>query len=1137
MPQPAHRARRLVVLIALLFFATRVTADTPTTLPSFAEPAISPDGSEIAFSCGGDIWTAPAAGGTAHLLITHPAHDARPVYSPDGKRLAFVSTRSGNGDVYLFDFDTGDIKRLTWDDGREELDGFSSDGKWVYYSTTSTDVGGSNHDIYRVSVDGGTPMPTVADRFANEYQASPKPDGTALAFCSGGIMAREWYRKGHNHAGESQVCLMRPGKANGPPRFETLTPAGSRDLWPLWSADGDTIYYVSDRDGPQNLWSRPAADEGLSAGTPLTHFTNGRVAWPSITHDGRTIVFERNFAVWKVDTRTGQAAEVPIKLRGATAGTAPQRENFGSSVREMDLSPDGKKIAFVAHGQAFATSAREGGDALRLTHAAGTVSHVTWAHDSRRLVYVSDRDGPRHLYLYDFVSGKETRLTRGGDEDASPRFSPDDSHLAFERNGSELRLLEMKTRRETVLAKEQGFERAPFDNAPSPYVFSPHGEWIAFNSVGDKGFSNLWVVSADGKTAPRQVSFLANAYAHSVSWSPDGTYLLYGTGQRTEEYQLAKIDLIPRTPRFREDQFRDLFREIPRPTPSQPRPSLTERPPTTGPSTRPTTSPLALLEGASTRPATAPSTAKVVFEGIRQRMTLLPVGVDVDFETISPDGKTALIIATAGGQQNLYTYSLDEFASSPAVARQITSSSGSKGHAQFSPDGKEVFFVDGGRISIVPLDTRNVRSLSVAADIDVDFEKEKRTVFRQAWTYLYDNFFDPNFTAVDWVSVKDTYQPRINGVRTPDELRRVLSLMIGELNASHLSISAPNGSARSSSGHLGVRWDAREYERNGKLRVAEIFPLGPAAVAGVKVGDYLLSVDAVRVTKNTNLDETLNLKAGKRVTLRVAPGASAAAEIFARDVPLQPIDGPTEKALLYRSWIESRRAIVDKASNGRLGYVHLSDMSDSALARLNTDLDAETQLKEGVVVDVRGNTGGFVNGFAIDVFARRNYLTMHRRGFPSAPSRVLLGQRALLAPTILLTNRNTYSDGEDFTEGYRALHIGKTVGEPTGGSVIFTSIVSLLDGTRLGLPTTAVYDGHHETLERHPRPVDVAVDRPVGEWYTGQDAQLSAAVVELLKQVDTDHPAATTTRPATTQPSTTPATTSRPSITRDTEGG
>lgn len=222
-----------IILVLIAWCSILTSAENPTTLPSFAEPAISPDGSEIAFTSGGDIWTVPAAGGNAHLLVTHPAYDSRPVYSPDGKSLAFVSTRTGNGDIYLFNFDSGDVKRMTWDDGREELDSFSSDGLWIYYSTTSQDVGGSNHDIYRVSVAGGTPMAVIADRFANEFQAAPKPDGSALAFCAGGIMAREWYRKGHNHAGESSVFLMHPARDRGVPTFETLTPDGSRDLWPM----------------------------------------------------------------------------------------------------------------------------------------------------------------------------------------------------------------------------------------------------------------------------------------------------------------------------------------------------------------------------------------------------------------------------------------------------------------------------------------------------------------------------------------------------------------------------------------------------------------------------------------------------------------------------------------------------------------------------------------------------------------------------------------------------------------------------------------------------------------------------------------------------------------------------------------
>ena len=1110
----------LPAMMFVLFIGFVAAAQIPAPLASFAEPAISPDGSEIAFASGGDIWTVPMAGGEARLLISHPANESRPIFSPDGTSLAFISNRTGNGDIYLLHFDNGEVTRLTWDDGREELDGFSADGKWIYYSTTGTDIGGSNHDIYRVGIHGGTPMPVLADRYANEFNASPSPDGSALAFCAGGIAAREWWRKGHSHGGESALWLMRAVKKPllNAPTFQQLSPDGSRDLWPMWSPDAKTLYYVSDRDGTQNIVSRLVDEDAGATGSPVTRFRAGSVAWPSISRDGKTIVFERNFAIWKVDTSSGSASEIPIKLRGAFGGTGAEHMNYGGGISDMSVSPDGRKIAFAVHGKIFATGAREGGDAVRISHADGIESHVVWSRDSRRLVFSSDRDGPRHLFLYDFSTGKEIRLTQTPQDDTAPGFGPDDTRLAFQRAGNQLRWIDINTHKEKQLASGQGFERAPFDGASSPYAWSPKGDWIAFTSVGKRGFSNLWIVPSDAADKPRQVTFLPNSFAHAVSWSPDGTYLLYGTGQRTEDYQLAKVDLIPRTPRFREDQFRDLFREGPRPT--FPRPIVLippePHPPATGPASLPSTLPTTVPAiSPGTLPATSPTRAatlatraaeihretQIVFDNIRQRLTLLPVGMDVDYQAISPDGKTALLVGTTGGQQNLYTYALDDYAGGIPVARQLTSTAGSKSHVQFSSDGREVYFIDNGRMQAVAFDTRVARQIGVSAEMDVDFSLEKFTVFQQAWGFYADNFADAKFNGVDWAAMKTSYTPRIAGARTPEELRRILSCLLGELNASHVGIYQPAGT-RTSTGHLGLRFDRIEYESSGQLKVTEVFPLGPAAVAGIKAGEYITSVDGVRVSRSLNLDQALDLKTGRRVVLHVGPGISRDSESMTRDVALLPVDGASEKALMYKAWVESRRAYVDQVSLGKLGYVHIADMTEAALARLNTDLDSDTQQKMGILVDIRGNTGGFVNGIALDVLSRRNYLMMSRRGSTPVPGRVILGQRALLAPTILLTNRSTYSDAEDFTEGYRALKLGKTVGESTAGAVIFTNTVTLLDGTRMGLPTTMVFDQRGQSLEMHPRPVDITVSRPAGEWYTGRDTQLDKAVAELIRQVD-----------------------------------
>jgi C-terminal processing protease CtpA/Prc len=321
--------------------------------------------------------------------------------------------------------------------------------------------------------------------------------------------------------------------------------------------------------------------------------------------------------------------------------------------------------------------------------------------------------------------------------------------------------------------------------------------------------------------------------------------------------------------------------------------------------------------------------------------------------------------------------------------------------------------------------------------------------------------------------------------------------MLGELNASHMGISAPPQGTAISLGRLAADFDRAEYDAGGRLKIASVVPLGPAILAGLKAGDYIVQVDGRPLGAHANLDALLDHTIGKRIALSVASAPGGAA----REVVVKPIDQATEKALRYRQWVEQRRDYVAKASGGRLGYVHMFDMSANALAQLHVDLDADNHAKQGVVVDVRNNNGGFVNVYAIDVFARRGYMNMTPRGYPSVSSRSPLGQRALELPTILVTNQHSLSDAEDFTEGYRSLKLGKVVGEPTAGWIIFTGGVTLIDGSTLRMPSSKIFAADGTPMEMHPRAVDVLVTRPVGESYTGKDSQLDAAVAELLKQI------------------------------------
>ncbi|XWW46220.1 PD40 domain-containing protein [Fibrella sp. USSR17] len=1056
---------------------------SPTPKYAFAEPTVSPDGSEIAFVSGGDIWTVPTTGGEARLLVAHADNESRPLYSPDGKHIAFSSSRSGNGDIYLLTLETGDLRRLTYDDGAESLTAWSKDGKKVYFQSTSRDIAGMN-DIYRVAITGGTPMPVTADRYASEFFGAPSPDGTTLAFSARGISAAQWWRKGSSHLDQTEIWTCKIGTKKGDkPTYERLTEGGAKELWPLWSTDGQSIYFMSDRTGSQNLWSKPLKGQP----TMLTTFKEGRVLWPSMSNNGKTIVFERDFQIWSYDMASKKASPVAIRLRGAAAGLSVDHQKLTSQFRDLAVSPDGKKVAFTAHGEVFAASAKDGGDAIRVSNSPAVESQVVWLPNSRSLIYASTRHGMANLFQYDFATRAETRLTDSPLDDSSPVVSPDGQSVVFMRNGQELRLLEMGSKKERVLYKGY-LGRAPFAGSGT-LMFSPDGKWVAFVAYGTKTFRNVWVVPVAGGEA-KPVSFLANTFGGNVNWSPDGKYILFGTNQRTETAQIARVDLVPKLPKFREDQFRDLFNE------EVPRNVRTTTPTSTSvtpPGRTPIDTALAGKKGAGKEATT------VVFDGIRQRLSLLPVGIEVDQQSISKDGKTLLLVASVAGRQNLYTFSLDETSSERPVARQLTTTPGQKSSAQFTADGKEVYYLEQGRIQYISLASREPKPLAVTAELDVDFATEKLQVFQQAWDVQNKGFYDPEFHGTNWNAIKASYEPYAAGARTPDELRRLLSLMVGELNASHSGVSGPQGATDISTGRLGLRFDRIVYESTGKLLITEVVNLGPAFLAGtIKPGDYLLAVDGTTIDAATNLDQLLSNKINRQTTLAIAASPTAPP----KEISVMPVNLATEKGLLYKQWVQQQRDFVDKASGGRLGYVHMFDMSAESLNQLYIDLDADNHAREGVVVDVRNNNGGFVNPYAIDVFARKGYLTMTSRGLPAAPARSQLGQRSLETPTILVTNQHSLSDAEDFTEGYRTLKLGKVVGEPTAGWIIFTSAAQLIDGSSIRLPFSKITDNTGKDMELAPRPVDVPVSRPIGESYTDQNLQLSTAVKELTKQLD-----------------------------------
>ena len=726
----------------------------------------------------------------------------------------------------MLDFASGRVERITWDDGYDNLSAWSRDGEWLYFSSTRDNVGAMN-GVFRVRASGGTPMAVSHEAYRNHEGAAPSPDGRSIALTGNGTGERQWWRNGHSNLETGAIWLLAD---DGQHAYRRVTPDDARALWPMWSADGQSLYYMSDRGGHENLWR--ATREGATA--QVTTFNDGRLLWPSIAADGRTIAFARAFGIWTLDVASGRVEAVPIALRGAATNAGSEHLSLSGDFSELSVSPDGKKLAFIARGEVFAASSEKGGRADRITRTSAAEFHLAWAPDSRRLVYASERDGGGHLHLYDFADGKERALTSGEGTDMRPQFSPDGKQIAYVRDSNALHVIDPATRRERRIASGRIDLMRPLESDRA-FAWSPDSRWIAWQAYGERMFRNTFAAPVAGGDAV-QLSFLANVGADSIAWSPDGKALYFSTGQRTESSQVARVDLLPRTPRFSEEEFRNLFtQETP---PAMPEPAK----PGAGSATP---EPSAANDAP---PKLAKKTEPVRIDGddIRERLALLPIGLDVSALEVSPDGKTLPLTAEPGGRANLCLYPIDALADEAAVPRQLTSTAGAKRAAQFSGDGKSVYYLEAGKVMTLEIEDAKPRAIALAGELDIDFDADKQIVFEQAWRWLRDGFHDPRMNGVDWNAERERYAPLVAAAQTPAALRELMNLMIGELDASHLGVRA-SGTPKHTSGRLGLRFDRAAYETDGRLRIIAILVNSPAAVAGrIAPGDELWRSTASR---------------------------------------------------------------------------------------------------------------------------------------------------------------------------------------------------------------------------------------------------------------------------------------------------
>lgn len=1039
-------------------------------------PALSPDGATIVFTYRGDLYRVPAAGGTAVPLTTHPAHDFMPVWSRDGRHIAFASDRHGNFDVFVMPAAGGEAVRLTVHSADELPYAFDADDGAVLFGGARQDAAehrgfptGSQPELYRVGVDGGR----VRQVLTTPAEAVAVAGGGSLLLYHDKKGGENEWRKHHTSAIARDIWIYDVEAGT----HRKLTSFAGEDRNPVPTSDGRAFYYLSEESGSFNV-HRMATSGGASE--QITTFTGPPVRFLSMADDG-TLAFGWDGEIW---TKAGSAAprRVPVTILADVKANSRRVVPVTGGATEMAVSPDGKEVAFVARGDVFVTAV-EGGMTKQITRTPERESHVSFSPDGDALVYHAQRDGrwaiyearrtrEEEPYFYAATLIRETALVRDEHENTQPLHSPDGKELAWVQDRNTVRVLDLESgESRTLLGTDHVFSSRI---GGQYFRWSPGGRWLLFDySIPGLAPGEVGLVKADGSGEIHNLT-LSGFQDSRGTWVLGGKAMIWFTdrdglksvaqsgARQTDVYAMFFTQDAWDRHRLSKDEY-----------------ALLEE---TEEKNRP--------KGDSAKADTAGAAAPVALEleGAELRKARLTIhSSPMGGALLSEDGETLYYLARFERGMNLWSTELRT-----RETKMVTTLNANRASMVWDAEQKSIFLLSDGSISKVDPSSGKRENVTIRGEMVSDLDAERAHDFEHVWTQTRESFYTAGYHGVDWDALRPVYEKYLPHIGNAREFAEMLSEMLGELNVSHsgarYSSSEPGDDATAS---LGVFYD-QAYDGPG-MRVVEVMRNGPLdhAGMGVRPGMILRSIDGEEIASGTDPAAYLNRKAGKRTLVVVADGDDA------RELVVTPISPSEEGRLLYARWVRRNREEVDRLSGGTLGYIHVPGMSDGAYRSAFEEVMGRFADRKGLVVDTRFNGGGdLVADLAMFLTGERFFTyTTDTRPTGYEPN------FRWTKPSVSVVGEAGYSDGHCYAYAYQALGIGPLVGMPVPGTCTFAGWEALPEGIRWGVPGMGVKNTEGRYLENMQTEPDVRVSNDAEEVSCGRDQQLEAAVAELLKRV------------------------------------